>query len=98
MLIKTNSNGDEEWVRYIGGLFYDELNCVQQTTDGGYIITGCTVTGWSGFWDLDVWLVKTDSNGNIPRSRAINTPFNWLYNFLQSHPNLFPILRHLLGL
>ena len=30
-----------------------------------------------------------------PRNRAINTPF---LNFLQQHPNLFPILRHLLRL
>jgi len=31
----------------------------------------------------------------MPRNRAINTPF---LRFLQSHPNLFPILRHLLRL
>ena len=31
----------------------------------------------------------------MPRNRAMNTPFQW---FLQSHPHLFPILRHLLGL
>lgn len=31
----------------------------------------------------------------VPRSRAINTPF---LNFLQSHPNLSPILRYILGL
>ena len=30
-----------------------------------------------------------------PRSRAVNTPF---LNFLENHPNLFPILRHVLGL
>jgi len=30
-----------------------------------------------------------------PRNRAINTPF---LNFLQNHPNLFPILRQILGL
>jgi len=29
-----------------------------------------------------------------PRNRAVNTPF---LNFLENHPNLFPILRHLLG-
>ena len=31
----------------------------------------------------------------MPRSRVLNNPF---INFLQSHPNLFPILRYLLGL
>jgi len=33
----------------------------------------------------------------MPRIKAINTPFNWLNKFLQNHPNLFLILRHLLG-
>lgn len=34
---------------------------------------------------------------NMPRNKVINTQFYWLQNFLQTHPNLFPILRHLLG-
>jgi len=34
----------------------------------------------------------------ITRVRVINTPFHWLQNFLQNHPNLFPIIRQLLGL
>ncbi|KYK29235.1 hypothetical protein AYK20_05985 [Thermoplasmatales archaeon SG8-52-1] len=29
----------------------------------------------------------------MPRNRAINTLYKILYNFLQSHPNLFPILQ-----
>ena len=31
-------------------------------------------------------------------NKAINTPFQWLHNYLQSHPNLFPIIRQILGL
>ena len=31
----------------------------------------------------------------MPRSRAISNPF---FNFLENHPNLFPILRQLFGL
>jgi hypothetical protein len=31
---------------------------------------------------------------NVPRNRAMNIPFlNFLQNFLENHPNLFPILR-----
>ncbi len=34
----------------------------------------------------------------MPRTKPINFPFQWLQNFLQPHPNLFPIIRQLLGL
>ena len=35
---------------------------------------------------------------NVTKNKAINTPFQWLQKFLQSHPNMFPIIKQLLGL
>jgi hypothetical protein len=74
-LIKTNSNGDEEWNQTIGGDSLDVGQSVQQTTDGGYIITGNT--GSFSNANYDVLLIKTDSNGNLETSTIVGLPTNY---------------------
>ncbi|MBL7191746.1 choice-of-anchor D domain-containing protein, partial [bacterium] len=59
-LIKTDRNGNEEWSQTFGvGDNWDEGHCVNQTSDGGYIITGLINYGP----DVDVLLLKTDQFG-----------------------------------
>ncbi len=61
-LIKTDKNGHKEWERRFGKNNDDVGYSVQQTSDGGYIITGYTESyGRSGY---DVWVIKTDKDGN----------------------------------
>jgi len=67
-LLKLNQNGDTLWTNNYGGSEWEEGRCVEETSDGGYIITGRTTSYGAGFWD--VYLVKTDINGNLQWHRS----------------------------
>jgi len=62
LVVKTNANGDTTWSKTYGGIGDNESYALQQTTDGGYIFAG--IDSSSGLGNYNVYLVKTDANGD----------------------------------
>lgn len=66
--IKTNMLGDTIWNKTFGGSNNDFGYSGQQTSDGGYISVGTTLSFGAGSYD--VYVVKTDPNGNLMWSKT----------------------------
>lgn len=62
---------DTLWFRYFGGAYSDEGWQVQETVDGGLIVVG---SGMSNFGDWDIYLIKTDADGNLVWTRTFGGP------------------------
>jgi PKD repeat protein len=67
VLVKLDSKGAQEWLSgYNTYSIYDDVYCVRQTSDGGYITCGAART--SPDYDLpikkSIFVIKTDADGN----------------------------------
>lgn len=69
LVTKLDSNGNVEWQKTFGGAMSDDISSIQQTIDGGYILSGSsnsTNGDFSGnLGGYDFWVVKLDNNGTI---------------------------------
>jgi hypothetical protein len=74
VVMKLDEAGNLQWIKLLGGdqgeaTAFD--NAIQQTSDGGYILTGQTASSDSGdvtgatHGSCDVWVVKLDKSGKI---------------------------------
>ena len=74
-VVKLNPAGDLMWQKCLGGSADDFGYCGIQTSEGGYLISGTTlsndgdVTGLHG--NQDAWVVKLDVSGNIVWQRCL---------------------------
>jgi hypothetical protein len=80
-VVKLDNLGNLIWQKTLGGSYKDAngdhgySGAIQQTTDGGYILSGWTysndgdVTGNHG--DYDAWIVKLSATGNIQWQKTL---------------------------
>ena len=68
-LIKLSAVGDSLWARAVGGAAADEATDIMELPDGGgFVFSGISVAPSRG--DGDVYLARTDTDGNIVWSRT----------------------------
>ena len=62
LILKLDSSGNQQWAKTFGEVALDRPFSIQQTTDGGYVISGKTSSYGAGSYDF--LILKLDSSGN----------------------------------
>jgi hypothetical protein len=73
-LVKTDSEGGLLWSRTLGGPAWDYATAIQETQDGGYVLTGSTNSFGAG--GQDILLVRMDAHGGVLWSSTFGGPAN----------------------
>ncbi len=87
-LLRIDGLGDTVWTRTYGGTLADLGFFVRQTSDGGYVVAGSTLS--FGAVNLDVYLIKTGGDGiitGVPVGDPPGVPGEFLLR--QNYPNPF---------
>lgn len=90
LLIKTDSIGIVQWEKVFERIpMYNIPQAVQQTSDGGFIVTGQT----GNFGAYDVFLIKTDAVGDTLWTRFFDNGGNDVgYDVFQTPDNGYAVL------
>ena len=73
-VVKLNNAGTMQWQKSFGGAGWDEGMAIHQTTDGGYMVAGYTLSNdgnaSGNHGGMDYWLLKLDGSGNLQWQRT----------------------------
>jgi hypothetical protein len=69
LLLKTNSLGDQEWVKTYGTPSWDRLFDMALTKDSGVVVVGETLHTVDG--SSDIYIICTDKDGNLRWTKQI---------------------------
>lgn len=77
--VKTDTSGNPLWTKTIGGFEGDQSQAILQTSDSGFVIAAVTKSFGTG--DYDVWLIKTDVNGDTIWTKTYGgNQTDWVYS------------------
>ncbi len=88
-LLKVDSFGNLIWQKTYGGVKEDRGYDIEEVWDCGFIITGYTYSGPNDTLHSDLYLIKTDSLGNVMVEEKFSTQPGWDWPGLSCHPNPF---------
>ena len=75
------------WQKSLGGSGYDWANSIQQTTDGGYIIAGVSVSNdgdvSGNHGSGDYWIVKLTSTGELDWQQSLGGSYDEFFHSVQ---------------
>ena len=92
-IVKVDATGGIQWDMTYGGDNLDQLYSIIETSDGGYLMGGRSLSGISGekseankgSWDY--WLVKVDVNGVMQWDKTLGGADEDLLNMVQEAPD-----------
>jgi hypothetical protein len=67
-VVKLDASGSVSWQTMFGGSLPDYANCIEETSDGGYVLGGSTQTALNGW--VDCLVAKLDETGAISWQRS----------------------------
>jgi regulation of enolase protein 1 (concanavalin A-like superfamily) len=92
-LMKTDANGDILWSKTYGGPLSDRGYSVTQTSEGEFVIAG--YTDFYGVDVSDVYLIKTDANGDTVWTMTYGGPSSDRgYSIIQTDDGGFAVTGH----
>ena len=86
IILKVDSSGNEEWIKYYDSSWDNSVgyfNQIKETSDGGYITIGRiqpinNVTECKPDGNIKILLLKTDWEGNLEWTQSFDTGENWV--------------------
>ena len=85
MIIKYSERGEVEWGKMIGGDNSDEITCITETKEGGYLVAGYFQSSRIDLGNgvviksngrYDGMLIKYDASGNVEWGKAVGGSLN----------------------